>query len=287
MMKSHWHKWVRDWSGVAPFLVFSALFLIFPTMYLIVGAFRDSHDHFTLANFLGLLAPEITGSFFVSLEISAVSAILGMGFGFALTWAIAFGGLPAQLRATIVTFCGVASNFAGIPLAFAFLASVGRIGFVTSGLRHGFGIDIYAMGFNLLSVGGLIMTYLYFQIPLMVLIFLPVLDGIKREWGEAAQILGANSWQYWRHILFPMLWPSVIGSAILLFANAFGAIATAYALTGSSVNLITLLLYAQIRGDVLHNENLGFAMAFGMIAITGISNFCYLQLRSRSETWLR
>ncbi len=278
---------MRDWAGVAPFLIFSALFLIFPTLYLIVGAFKDSHDHFTMANFLGLLAPEITGSFFVSIEVSAVSALLGMAFGFALSWAIAFGGLPAQLRAAIVTFCGVASNFAGIPLAFAFLASVGRIGFVTSGLRNGLGIDIYAMGFNLLTVGGLIMTYLYFQIPLMVLIFLPVLDGIKREWGEAAEILGANSWQYWRHILFPMLWPSVIGSAILLFANAFGAIATAYALTGSSVNLITLLLYAQIRGDVLHNENLGFAMAFGMIAITGLSNFFYLKLRSRSETWLR
>ena len=286
-MGRHWREWVRAWSGVAPFLIFSALFLILPTMYLFVGAFRDGHDRFTLENFLGLLTPEITGAFLVSIEISGISAILGMGFGFALSGAIAFGGLPTQVRAAIVTFCGVASNFAGIPLAFAFLASFGRIGFVTGGLRNDFGIDIYAMGFNLLSTGGLILTYLYFQIPLMVLIFLPILDGIKREWGEAAQILGANSWQYWRHVLLPMLWPSVIGSAILLFANAFGAIATAYALTGSSVNLITLLVYAQIRGDVLHNENLGFAMALGMVAITGVANFCYLHLRSRSETWLR
>ncbi len=105
----------------------------------------------------------------------------------------------------------------------------------------------------------------------MVLIITPALDGLKREWGEAAATLGASNWQYWRMVLIPVLWPSFLGTVILLFANAFGAIATAYALTGSSLNIVPILLYAQIRGDVLHNPNLGYALAFGMIFITGAS----------------
>ncbi|HEX6093508.1 MAG TPA: ABC transporter permease subunit, partial [Dongiaceae bacterium] len=125
------------------------------------------------------------------------------------------------------------------------------------------------------------------QIPLMVLILAPALDGLKREWREASAILGASSWQYWRYVALPVLWPSLLGATILLFANAFGAIATAYALTGSLLNLVTIQLYAQIRGDVLHDQNLGYALAFGMILITGVSNGAYIWLRARSDRWLR
>jgi putative spermidine/putrescine transport system permease protein len=197
------------------------------------------------------------------------------------------GGLPGWIRPTLMTFCGVASNFAGLPLAFAFLATLGRTGIVTVLLVKYFDFNIYSTGFNLLSFWGLALTYLYFQIPLMVLILAPALDGLKREWREAAEILGANSFHYWRHIALPVLWPSLLGTTILLFANAFGAIATAYGLTGSSLNIVTILLYAQIRGDVLHNQNLGYALALGMILITGFSNGLYIWLRSRSERWLR
>ena len=163
------------------------------------------------------------------------------------------GGLPKWLRPTVMTFSGVASNFAGIPLAFAFLATLGRTGLVTVILIKYFGFNIYSTGFNLLSFWGLTLTYLYFQIPLMVLILTPALDGLKKEWREAALNLGANSWQYWRHVALPVLWPSILGTMLLLFANAFGAVATAYGLTGSSLNIVTILLYAQIRGDVLHD----------------------------------
>ncbi|MBW8727062.1 MAG: ABC transporter permease subunit, partial [Inquilinus limosus] len=141
--------------------------------------------------------------------------------------------------------------------------------------------------FNLLSFWGLTLTYLYFQIPLMVLILAPALDGLKREWREASSILGASTSQYWRMVALPILWPSIVGTTLLLFANAFGAIATAYALTGSSLNIVPILLYAQIRGDVLHNPNLGYALALGMILITGLSNGLYMILRARSERWLR
>jgi len=117
----------------------------------------------------------------------------------------------------------------------------------------------------------------------MVLVVTPAIDGLKREWAEAAQTLGASASQYWRMIALPILMPSTLGAALLLFANAFGAIATAYALTGSSFNIAPILLYAQIRGDVLHDPNLGYAMAVGMLAITGLSNLAYLALRARSE----
>ena len=185
-----------------------------------------------------------------------------------------------------MTFSGVASNFAGVPLAFAFMATLGRLGLVTVLLRN-IGVDLYAHGFNILTFWGLTITYLYFQIPLMVLVVTPPIDGLRNEWAEAAEMLGASSWQYWRLIALPILWPSVMGAALLLFANAFGAIATAYALTGSSFNIVPILLYAQIRGDVLHDPNLGYALALGMLAITGAANLAYFALRARSDRWLR
>jgi putative spermidine/putrescine transport system permease protein len=121
----------------------------------------------------------------------------------------------------------------------------------------------------------------------MVVIIVPAIDGIKKEWGEAASMLGATQAQYWRMVVIPVIWPSFLGTVILLFANAFGAIATAYALTGSSLNIVPILLYAQIRGDVLHNPHLGYALAFGMIVITGLANVFYIWFRTRSERWLK
>ena len=274
--------------GVAPFLVFAILFLILPTATLMVGAFQDRSGAFTLNNLTRLLEqPQLVASYVVSIKISLASAIGGAVFGFFIAQAIVLGALPNWVRSSVMTFSGVASNFAGVPLAFAFLATLGRVGLVTILLRDWFGFNLYATGFNLLSFWGLTLTYMYFQIPLMVLILVPALDGLKREWREAATILGGSSYHYWRYVALPILWPSILGATLLLFANAFGAIATAYALTGSSLNIVTIQLYAQIRGDVLNDPNLGYALAFGMILITGISNGAYIWLRARSERWLR
>lgn len=275
------------WIGVVPFFAFAALFLLIPTAYLVVGAFQDSDGHFTLANLAGLSDPGIVSAYAISLEVSAASAVLGALFGFLLAWAVVLGGLPAWLRPVLLTFSGVASNFAGLPLAFAFIATLGRTGLVTTLLQSVFGFSLYRSGFNILSFWGLTVTYLYFQIPLMVLILTPALDGLKREWREAATILGASPFAYWRYVVLPILWPSLLGTTLLLFANSFGAIATAYGLTGSTLNLVTILLYAQIRGDVLHNPHLGYALALGMVVITGLSNALYIVLRTRSERWLR
>ncbi|MEP6971461.1 MAG: ABC transporter permease subunit, partial [Betaproteobacteria bacterium] len=254
-----------------------------PTSYLMVGAFQDATGAFTLANIRGLFESSVLSAYSISIRISAASALGGGFLGFLLAWAAVLGKLPPWIRPTLMTFSGVASNFAGVPLAFAFLATLGRVGLVTVLLRKYLDVDIYSTGFNVLSFTGLTLTYMYFQIPLMVLIVTPALDGLKREWREACDCLGGTAYHYWRYVALPVLWPAVVGAMLLLFANAFGAVATAYALTGSSLNIVPILLYAQIRGDVLHNPNLGYALALGMIVITAVSNGGYMWLRSRSD----
>ncbi len=272
-----------NWLGVLPFLIFALMFLVLPTAYLMVGAFQNEAGDFTFANIQGLFEPNVLSAYAISIQVSLASAVGGGLLGFLLAWAAIQGKLPAWIKPTLMTFSGVASNFAGVPLAFAFLATLGRVGLVTVLLKKFFGFDLYATGFTVLSFIGLTLTYLYFQIPLMVLIVSPALEGLKREWREACDCLGGTAYHYWRYVALPVLWPAILGATLLLFANAFGAIATAYALTGSSLNIVPILLYAQIRGDVLHNPNLGYALALGMIVITGLSNAGYMWLRARSD----
>jgi putative spermidine/putrescine transport system permease protein len=275
------------WLGLLPFLIFSLLFLILPTMKIVLGAFQTGDGGFTFQNILDLNTDSIRSAYWTSIRLSLISALLGCLIGFAMAAAVVLGGLPRGIRGPLLTFSGVASNFAGVPLAFAFIATLGPAGLITLYLKTEFGINLRAMGFNLLSFWGLVVTYLFFQIPLMILIITPALDGLKREWREAAAVLGATGAQYWRMVALPILFPSLLGTFALLFANAFGAVATAYALTGPQLNIVPIKLFAQIRGDVLGNPNLGYALAFGMIVITGIANFLYIWLRARSERWLK
>ncbi|WEK05109.1 MAG: ABC transporter permease subunit [Candidatus Devosia phytovorans] len=276
-----------DSLAVAPFIIFAVMFLILPTFSLIGGAFTDRAGNFTFENIGGLFTPQILNAYWISIRVSGASAILGALIGLAITLAIIRGKLPSGLRAAVMTFSGVASNFAGVPLAFAFIASLGRIGLVIIILRDVFGLDLYRAGFSLFSFWGLTITYLYFQIPLMMLTIAPAIDGLKKEWGEAAQTLGASPWQFWRYVGLPILWPSFLGTLSLLFANAFGAIATAWALTGSNLNIVTVLLYNQIRGDALQNPGLGAALAVGMIVITAFANVIYLFVANRAERWMK
>lgn len=274
-----------NWFGVAPFLIFAVLFLILPTLHIVVGAFRTPEGSLTLVNLQGLAAPNIVNATWISMKLSLLTALLGCVIGLLLAIATTRGGLPSGLRDATLTFAGVASNFAGVPLAFAFIATLGRLGLLTVVLNQWFGFSIYATGFNLISFTGLTLAYLYFQIPLMLLIITPAVDGLKREWREAAESLGASGVQYWRMVALPVLWPSLLGTFALLFANAFGAVATAMALTGSSLSIVPIILFAQIRGDVLQDPHLGYAIAFGMIVITGIANLVYIVLRARAERW--
>jgi putative spermidine/putrescine transport system permease protein len=276
---------IGHWLGVLPFFVFSGMFLIAPTLILAYRSF-EGETGLTLDNYRQLASDTVMNAYGMSIKISLTTAILGGLIGFLLAWAVSMGGLPPRFRLITSTFSGVAANFAGVPLASAFVFTLGRVGLVTA-LFKVFGVNLYKSGFSLYSFLGLTLVYLYFQIPLMVLTILPALDGLKREWREAAENLGATQIQYWRYVALPVLTPSILGTMILLFGNSFGAHATAYALTGGLFDLATLLIGRQISGDVLHNPGLGYAVAMGMVMIMAFSILIYSVLQRRSERWLK
>jgi putative spermidine/putrescine transport system permease protein len=274
------------WLGLVPFFLFSTAFLFLPITFLVAGSFVTTDGRVSLDNYAGLSTGVIPGAFAASIEVSLVTAVIGGLFGLLLAWAVILGGLPRVLRTAIMTFSGVASNFAGVPLALAFTFTLGQLAFLTVFLRN-LGLDPYDYGFRLTSKLGVELVYLYFQFPLMVLIIAPALDGLRREWREAAENMGATPRQYWRHVALPILMPSILGAMILLFGNAFGAQATAFQLTGGTLNLVPIVIGAQIRGDVLHNPGLGYAMAMGMVLIMGVSISLYTLIQRRAERWLR
>jgi putative spermidine/putrescine transport system permease protein len=274
------------WLGLTPFFIFTFLFILAPVLYLVVGSFQNNEGQTTIQNYVDLAAPNNQRSFLLSIEISLVTAIAGGILGFLLAYAVIAGGLPKFLRTALMTFCGVASNFAGVPLALAFLFTLGQLGIVTLWLKA-IGINPYASGFTIYSKIGLEIVYLYFQLPLMVLIIAPAIDGLKPEWREAAENMGASSYQYWRNVALPILMPTILGSIILLFGNAFGAYATAYQLTSGTLPIVPVIIGAQIRGDVLHNPGLGYAMAMGMVFVMAISIGLYTILQRRAERWRR
>ncbi len=275
-----------NWVGLLPFIIFAVAFMILPASAIFIGSFQDAQGNFTFNNIIHLFRPDILNSYLITIQVSLVTALVGGLFGFLLAYAVTIGGLPKGLRSFVLTFCGVASNFAGVPLAFAFIATLGRVGMVTVILKTVFGISIYDHGFSLYTFIGLSLTYLYFQLPLMVLIMTPALDGLKKEWREASENLGANTFQYWRYVALPILTPALLATIILLFGNAFGAYATAYALTGGLLNLVPILIGAQIRGDVLHDPNLGYALALGMVIVMTLCILAYATLQSRVRRWI-
>lgn len=260
--------------------------MLIPTIYLVVGSFRDNAGEFTVQNYADLGSDLTRQAYLTSIEISLVTAIAGAILGFLLAFAVISGGLPPVFRGALMTFSGVASNFAGIPLALAFIFTIGRTGLVTALLVDLFGLNIYGAGFKLFSKLGIEIVYLYFQFPLMVLIIAPAIDGLRRDWREASENMGASSAQYWRYVALPILTPSILGATILLFGNSFGAQATAFQLA-PLVNIAPLLIGRQLSGDVLHNPGLGYALAMGMVVIMGITILGYSLLQRRSERWLR
>src|SRR4029079_12919461 len=196
-----------NWAflGVLPFFLFIFAFLLFPIGFLIVGSFPTGPTNaFTLQNYADLTNQQVTRAFANSIEISFVTAVAGALFGLLLAYSIILGGLPKFLRTFVMTFSGVASNFAGIPLALAFLFTLGNAGLVTVWLQSTFHISlINDLNFRILSKIGLEIVYFYFQLPLMVLIIAPAIDGLRKEWRGAAGKRGAGPRQHWRCVTPP------------------------------------------------------------------------------------
>lgn len=276
-------------SGLIPFFIFVLMFQIVPAFSIFTRSFQDNlTGQFTLQHVAELNNPVIVSAFWTTTQISIITSVIGALAGFGLAWAITMGGMPAPIKAAITSFSGVASNFAGLPLVFAFTSTIGRLGILTLFLRDALGISLYP-DFKFYGYWGLVIVYLYFQIPLMVLIMVPALESLRKEWSEAAENLGASRWQYWRHVGLPVLAPTIVSTTALLFANAFGTHATAFALVGAGSGqnmIVSILVGAQFRTDTFQNPGLGNAIAFAMVVVMGITILIYTYFRRISARWL-
>ena len=280
------HRRSFAWLGVAPFFLFVSAFLLLPAVSLAVGAFQTDAGKFTLAHVQQLTQEQYLNAYLTSVKLSAATALTGGIFGLFVAYAAVKEGAPSWIRTVLTTFSGVAANFAGVPLAFAFVATLGSTGMVTVFLAA-HGLSLYNSGFTLYSFAGLVVVYSYFQLPLMILIISPALDGLRRQWREAATNLGASTTQYWLWVGLPILWPALLGAVVLLFGNAFSAYATAAALTGGTINLVPILIANVQNGNLVSDPQFGDALALGMVLIIALSLIIYGLLQRRSARWLR
>lgn len=272
------------WLGVVPFLAFLFLFLIVPALSVFSQALHDEDGSFGFSAMGEAFSDQNRDAFVFSVQFSALASFVGVVFGALLAYAAATATRPRWLRNLVTSFSGVAANLGGVPLAFAFLALLGTQGVLTKILNF-FGFDIYGAGFGFDTVKGLITVYSYFNIPLMLLITLPAIDGLKPSWREASANLGGTTWTYWRRVGLPVLAPSLLGGFLLLFANSFSAYATARALTDSS-RIVSLRLAFFLGGDINTGEDaVGYSLAAWMILIMAVCMGAYWMLRKRAERW--
>ena len=272
--------------GVLPFFAYTTTFLLVPTLIVVVGAFLDGSGRPTLGNLSALTQPQIVAAFVRSVVLSGVTAVLGAVFGALLAYAVSTAREGSHLKRLVTSLCGVLAQFGGVTLAFAFVATVGFQGFVTLWLQK-YGIDFAGSTWLFEPYKGLILVYTYFQIPLMFIVFLPAVEGLRPQWREAAESLGASTWDYWRHVAGPILAPSFIGAMLLLFTNAFSAYATAKALISQGSPIVPLQIGGTLSSEViLGQENIGKAMALGMVVVVAVVMAIYAILERRATRWL-
>ena len=277
---------LTSWLGLVPFLGFLLVFLVVPTATVIGGAFAED-GRFSLANVSALLDPSQLLLLWRSLLLSATSAVVGAVFGGFLAYLVVTRPATSAFRRVVTAISGVLAQFGGVPLAFTFIATLGFSGVLTQAFRDAFGIDIFGSGW-LFGLPGLILVYSYFQIPLMVIVFLPALEGLRAQWREAAVNLGASPPQYWRQVAGPLLLPGFLGSMLLLFANAFAAYATAAVLVSQGAPIVPLAIRSALTSEVvLGRQNYAFALAFEMVVVVAVVMTGYTLLVRRSSRWLR
>lgn len=277
----------RSWAflGLLPFFAFLVLFLFIPAVGVFIDALRTEDGGWSLDAMGEAFSGQNFQAFKYSIKFSAIAALVGVFFGTLLAYAAATLRRPRWLRNLIASFSGVAANMGGLPLAFAFITLLGaRAGVFTNILKF-FHIDIYDKGFDLGNTWGLVTVYAYFNIPLMVLITLPAIDGLKASWREACANLGGTTFTYWRRVGLPVLTPSLLGGFLLLFANSFAAYATARILTDNSM-IVSLRIGFFLGGDVSIGEDaVGYSLAAWMIIIMVVSMSLYWVVRKRAERW--
>ena len=281
-------RWLRRIAGVVPFGVYVTLGLVIPMIAVAIGAFQKPNGGgFTMDNIKTATHGVYLHGFEQSIILSVITAILPGIFGLLIAYAIFTAKRGNILRRVTITASGVFANFGGVPLAFLFIATLGSSGLVTQWLSD-LGFNPYDHGFNLYDLGGIAIVYMYFQIPLMVLVILPALEGLRPAWREAAENLGARTWQFWRHVGGPVLLPSFLGCVLLLFGSALAAYATAEALTSGAIPLTSIQIGSFLNGNVIPGqENVGKALGLGLVVIIAVAMVFYVMLQRRAAKWLR
>ena len=275
-------------AGIVPFAAYIILGLFIPLVAVLIGAFQNSSTGaWTFSNIDLAAHGAYLKGFENSLELSLIASILPGIFGLLIAYAIFTAKRGKVLRQAVITASGVFANFGGVPLAFLFISSLASTALITGWLND-IGVNIYNDGFTLFDLAGVAVVYMYFQIPLMVLIILPALEGLRPAWREAAENLGARSWSYWRHVGGPVLMPSFLSCLMLLFGSALSAYATAEALTGGTIALVPIQIGSLLNGNVVAGQgNVGKALSLGLVLIIGVLMILYVMLQRRAAKWLR
>ena len=241
-----------------PFIMFVIAFEIGPLVAMIKNSFyADDGIQVTINQYITIFKSKfylqaIQNSLVISLFSAVTSVII------AVIAAYSFTKFSQKIQNRLLMITNMTSNFEGIPLSFSYIILLGNNGLFTL-LFSKIGWDVFA-DFNLYSWTGLILVYVYFQIPLAVMLIYPSYQGIKKQWKEASSLLGGSTASFWRHIGIPVLLPSIVGTFSILFANAMGAYATAYALVGSNYNLLSLQIASLVASDVALKPQLGSAL---------------------------
>nr|WP_309104365.1 ABC transporter permease subunit [Microbacterium sp.] len=262
------------------------LFLAVPTFLAVASGFFSKEGAFTWHNVAALGDPVVVTTFANSAWLSVLTAVVGAIVGALVCYALL--GLPVEgtVRTTVDAAAGMLAQFGGVMLAFAFIATIGIQGVLKVFLDESLGIDIYANGTWLYELPGLILPYIYFQIPLMVITFMPALAALKSQWAEANLTLGGTRTTFWTRIGIPVLAPSFLASTLLLFANSFSSYATAAALASQGSQIVPLQIRTSLTSEtVLGRENLAGALALGMIIVVGVVMALYSLVQRRAARW--
>jgi len=275
---------IKSFLPALPLLLVIGYFFLFPITKLIYVSFLSNENTLTLGNYVTAFKDPYKTGFINSIKIGLFSAAIASIPGAVAAYFIETRG-SSKLRRTIAVMNGVLANTGGIPLAFMFFAAIGMQGQITKILKA-LGWDIYAGQFSLGTFTGILIVYLYFQLPLMIIIFSPAIVALRREWVEAAYNLGASQFNYWRTIGIPLLFPSFVASFLLLFASGFSAYATANALTVGNLPLTPLQIGGLLDGNVSASQlNLGKALSSVMILISALAIIPYLIIQRRTSRW--
>ncbi len=271
---------------LGPFLALVGIFLLIPTVTVIVkSVYLDGELSFARLQALG--SATAVSALWRSVVLSGVTAVIGSVLGAVLAYLIVSSPPASLLRRSVISVCSVLAQFGGVALAFAFLATIGFNGVLTLWAKEHLGLDLAGSGW-LYSLTGLILVYTYFQIPLMVIVFLPALEGLREQWREAAVSLGASTWDYWREVAIPLLRPAFLGSLLLLFANAFAAYATAAALVSQGSPIVPLLIRAALTSEVvLGQSGFAYALALETVVVVAVVMVAYGMLVRRTARWLQ